>query len=195
MTALNLSRALLVVRTLHADGGPEAPAGWERSPQGDTGWNVLTAPGGHRVLALRVATGPGGTRGLFAVYGPPAVLATIEAAADLAMPVREAWRRRDEAAVLLYLRSWPVFRCAGFERDHEGNAVPFSGVRRLLGPGGRLPDYTVTGLPWNLAADGSLTTQALARYRVTSIDRPALDTSIGNLGCRVLLEDEPDPGA
>lgn len=193
MTALDLSRALLVVRALHADGGPEAPETWNRAPQGDTGWHVLTAPDGHRVVAYRANTY--GTRGLFAVLGAPPVLAGVEAAADLAMPAREAWRRRAEAGVLLYLRSWPAWRCQGFERDSEGDPVAFDGVRRLLDEGGRLPDYTIDGLPWNLAADGSLTTQALARYRVTSIDRPALDTTLAGLGCNVLVEDEPDPGA
>lgn len=193
MTPLDLSRALLVVRTLHADGGPDAPVDWERAPQGSTGWHVLTDPDGHRVACYRANTD--GVRGLFACLGPPAALATIEAAADLAMPAREAWRRRAEAGVLLYLRSWPTFRCTGFERDIDGNPVAFDGVRRLIDDGGRLPDYTVDALPWNLAANGSLTTQALARYRVTSIDRPALGTTLMGLGCDQLFDDEEDPGA
>jgi hypothetical protein len=192
--SLDLSRSLLIVRALHADGGPEAGA-WERTPQGDTGWHVLTAPGGAQVVCYRANTDPGATRGLFAIFGPPAVLSAIEATADLAMPAAEAWRRRAEAAVLLYLRSWPTFLCAGFERDADGNPVAFSGVRQLLDPGGRLPDYTVTPLPWNLAADGRLTTQALARYRVTSIARPALGITLAGLGCNDLFDAEPDSGA
>lgn len=193
MTPLDLSRAVLVVRSLHIDGGPNVPIDWARAPQGESGWYVIATPAGDRMVCYRANTD--GSRGLFACLGPSSVLATIEAAAALAMPAREAWRRRAEAGVLLYLRSWPTFRCQGFERDIDGNPTAFDGVRRLIEDGGRLPDYTVDALPWDLAADGSLTTQALARYRVTSIDRPALEITLAGLGCGGLFEDEVDPGA
>lgn len=194
---LDLSRSVLLVRTLHADGGPEAPGTWLREPQGDTGWYVIADPSGHRVLCYRVNTYT--DRGLFACFGPTATLAGLEALADLALPAREAWRRRDEASVKLYLRSWTTLRCSGFERDSEGAAVPFTdGVRVLIDEGGRLPDWTTEALPWNLAADGSLTTQALARYRVTSFagnDTMQLGATLAGMACPFLLDAEPDPGA
>lgn len=202
--SLDLSRALLVVRDLDpGTGAPVCPPTWLCVPVAPLWWRLW--PGGDSLpsdpscLVHRANVDPGGTRGLFAVLGPPAVLSTIEAAADLALPAREAWRRRAEPGVLLYLRSWPTFRCQGVERATDENGdpivVPFDGVRRLLDEGGRLPDYTVEPLPWDLAADGSLTTQALARYRVTGVDRPALETTLAGLGCHARFEDQEDPGA
>lgn len=188
---ISLGRALLLVRALGADGGPACPDGWACSPQSG-GWYEVETPAGERLLAYR--ENDDGTRGLFAILGDAAVLASIEASSTLALPAREAWRRRLDPGVLPYMRRWRTYRWGGLARDEEGTPQPFASVSSLVPYGVALPDPTVSALPWHLASDGTLTTPAAAAIRVDSITLPALAATMAGLDCHGRFEAEPDPG-
>lgn len=208
-----ITRSVLVVRPevpgQHVDrtqlnwdpgaGGPSVPSGWSSARQGDTNWYQLREPSNERILCYVANRALG--RVLCACFGSESALAVVESGADLALPAREAWRRRNESAIKTYLRYWPTLGCDGFERipDGEGQdqVLAFSGVRRVLDEGGQLPDWQVSTLPWNLAPDGSLTTQALARFRVTGfagVDTISIRNTLAGLSCISAFEDEEDLG-
>lgn len=188
---ITLERALLLVRDLDGDGGPECPVGWACIAQ-DGRWYEIEAPSGARVLAYR--ENDNGAQGLFALVGDAATLALIDGSSALALPAREAWRRRLDPAVLPYMRRWRTFRWAGLARDSGGTAQPFAGVSRLIPDGAVLPDPSLTPLPWYLAEDGSVALPAAAAIRVDSITRPALAATMAGLNCQGRFEAEPDPG-
>lgn len=188
---ITLERALLLVRDLGADGGPACPVGWTCTEQ-DGGWYEVEAPDGARVFAYR--ENDNGTQGLFALVGDAATLALIDGSSALALPAREAWRRRLDPGVLPYMRRWRTYRWAGLARDSGGTAQPFAGVSRLIPDGAVLPDPTTTPLPWYLAEDGSMALPAAAAIRVDSITLPALAVTMAGLDCHGRFEAEPDPG-
>ncbi len=147
------------------DGGPDAPATWERSVQGTTGWVMIEHPDG---LLAAYYVGPIAgppAQGLFALFG---TTATIEAWDPAAMPAREAFRRRLEPHAGKMHRNWPVWRVT----DGAGT----DSRRRLPVPlAAGLPS---AGSPW--AGD------------VTALHRPALEvTLLGHL-LDTRFEDEPD---
>ncbi len=164
-----LAHAYIAIRDLHADGGPAAPETWSRSVQGSTGWTMLEHPLGllaaYRVNAI-------GARGLFAVFGPQAVLETIAANAGSAevMPARELWRRRAETQPRKAVRAWRTWIV-----DDDGEPE----VRRtLIDEGGTLPVTPPTvAVPWGT---------------VTRLYRPALDATLAGHPLHTRLEDEPD---
>lgn len=190
MTLL-IERALLLVRDLDPSGGPLAPDGWQVITHSG-GWYEVVRPAGQRVLAYR--ENDDGVRGLFALFGDIDTLAMIDASSALALPAREVWRRRNEAGVKPHVRRWRTLRGSGQERDAEGNAVPWIGVRSVVPVGAALPDWATDPLPWNLDAAGALTTAQLAVIRVETVDRPALLAEMAGSASPAAFENEPDTG-
>jgi hypothetical protein len=194
---VSFANAYVAVRDLHSDGGPDAPEAWGRSVQGTTLWTMIEHPLG--LIAAKRINVIGG-RGLFSLHGDKAALDSIASGNDEVMPARTAWRRRavtdaapGEASPNQIVRAWRTWRCDVWEKDDEGTPIPFASVRRVLSAEGvMLPS---TPLPWDLAADGTETTQALAVRRVTVIHRPAMHATLAGHSLHVTFEDEPDEGA
>jgi len=159
-------------------------------------WFDITHPSGRRVIAYR--ENENGSLALWAVFGTSDDLTDLAAITTDDMPAREAWRRRSEPAVKARLRYWRTLRCSGQERDGEGNPVAFTDeIRNVIPRGARLPDYDVTPPPWNLAADGSLTTAPNAVIRVESVSGAntlALSTTLAGHGYPTAFADEEDEG-
>jgi len=191
----SLAHAYVAIRDLHADGGPAAPASWKRSVQGSTGWTMITHPSGDTIAALFVNAV--GTRGLFILFGHQARLESIAANTSNVMPAREAYRRGrlgTETSTRNIIRAWPWWRCDVIERGEDGSPLPVQrrAVRRLTSVGTLLPRFDKTPPPWNLDADGNITTVALATRRVTAIHGPALGHVLAGRDSAAVLEDEPD---
>lgn len=193
-------RALLIVHDVDPEtGAPSVPQGWTVNLCGTASapWYALTHPTGRRVVAYR--ENESGSVALWAVMGEADDLADLAAIATQDMPAREAWRRRSEAGVKPRLRYWRTLRCSGQERDGEGNPVPFTNeVRNVIPRGAQLPDYDSEGFPWNLAADGSLTTAANAVIRVEAVSGAntlALSHTLAGHGYPTAFADEEDDGA
>lgn len=178
--------AYLFVRDVAANNGPVVPSTWFVRREADS-WYTYRTNDDIRLACWRANTNANGL-GLFLVLGPRAKLQELadaaNAAEDPAAPLAAVWAARNTSALAMaVMRRWPVWRFTGFERvtDPEGvttTPAVTNGVRRLIPEGAVLPDPSVTALPWNLGANGSLTTQALAKYRVTSIAGPALNATI-----------------
>jgi len=193
-------RALLIVHDVDPEtGAPTVPQDWTVTLCGNASapWYDVTHPSGRRVVAYR--ENDDGSVALWAVFGAPDDLTDLAAITTSDMPAREAWRRRSEPAVKARLRYWRTLRCSGQERDGEGNPVPFTNeVRNVIPRGAQLPDYDSEGFPWNLGADGSLTTAANAVIRVESVsgvDTLALSTTLAGHGYPTAFADEADPEA
>ena len=200
---------ILLVRNLqpgqHADpdgaafdlgaGGPAVPATWASRVQ-TGGWYILTHPSGRMVAACHV--NDNGAQGLFGVDGDPADLAEIANSVPVAVPAREAWRRRNEAGIKPYLRWWRILKCSGARRV-EGAMEAFADRCVDIVPiGVQIPDWESVALPWHLAADGSITTEELAELRVDAFsgaDTLCLGRTMLGAGHDQLFADEPDPGA
>ena len=177
-----LRNAFLFVRDVAANGGPAIPETFaSRAEHG--GWYTVRTDDGVILGCWRANTNAEG-RGLFLLLGPREKLEELAAAAnaeqDPAAPLKTTWDARTTSALALaVMRHWRDWRCTGFERLTTPEGVTTTPafteqVRRLIPEGAALPDPNVTPLPWNLAANGTLTTQALAKYRVTAISAPAL---------------------
>ena len=82
-----------------------------------------------------------------------------------------------------------VARAVGQLRDENGDPVAFDGVRTLVPRGAQLPDPTAVALPWNLAADGSITTPANAVIRVEAL------AGVDTLALAITLAGHPYPSA
>lgn len=183
--------AYLCVRDLDpATGGPVLPDGSTCIVQ-DAGWFTLTR-GSITIAAWRANAV--GSRGLFALFAPRAVLDAIADAEPLCMPAREAWERRTESSVRAALRRWRHWRIDGHVRDPvtgDARAVT-DAVVRLVPEGAAIPDPTTTPLPWLLRADGTVTSVAgEAAVRVTALHRPALDRTLAGYALHERAEDEP----
>lgn len=188
---LSLGHAYLAVRDVASGGGPEVGAGWTVQPESDS-WYVLRRTSDDlRIAAWRANSSNG--RALWAVWGPQSFLTALAAAEAQCMPAREAWERRNEAAVRVWLRRWPVWRVTGQIRLVDGSLAAITDLaRRLIPEGGTLPDPTTQALPWLLRADGTLTAvQAEAVIRVTAISRPAFLATLAGFDLHTIAEDEP----
>lgn len=162
---MTLANAYVAIRDLHEDGGPTAPEAWSRSVQGSTGWTMIEHPNGLLAAYLvDIVPGPPNQDGLFAFFGPQALLDTIAGA----MPAREMFRRRSEPAVGRMMRAWPVWRV-----DDDGE----NEVRRRLIP--RATGLPTVSVPWGT---------------VTRLYHPALDATLAGRSLHLTLEDEPDRG-
>lgn len=192
-------RALLVVHDFDAEtGAPSVPATWTVGRIGDRPWYALTHPSGRTVLAWRENEhGPSGLA-LWAILGEAEDLAELDSRVETSMPAREMWRRRTQPAARSRLRWWRTLRCSGQERI-DGSPTPFTDeVRTLVPRGVQLPDPALNALPWNLAADGSLTTPANAVIRVESFsgaDTLAMAITLAGHRYDRGFADEEDPGA
>lgn len=165
-----MTRAYIALRDLHEDGGPAAGERWERAPQGETGWTMLTD--GDVTLACFRANSVG-SRGLFAVLGPVDVLEALANGNAEVMPAREAWRRRAETKAKRIIRHWPWWIA-----DVDGERARV----RLIAEGEVLPATMPTvGAPWVLAA-GS----------VSRLYRPMMGITGAGRGDVAAVEDEPD---
>ena len=159
------------------------PAGWTVHPQSG-GWVEFRRASDGALLACYTAN-VAGARGLFAILGDRSILDAIAASFDLAAPARDVWEAAKAGPGLArdVMRRWRDWRIDGFERDPEtGDPVALANERRRLmaDEGFALPDPATNPLPWNLDANGQLTTQAAAVVRVTVIHRPALSASMAN---------------
>ena len=154
------------------DGGPDAPEGWARSPQGRSGWTMIDHPPTGTVLAAYRVNAVG-VRGLFALFGPQSVLEAIASSNADVMPARELWRRRAEVQARKAVRAWRTWIV-----DDAGETE----VRRtLIAEGELLPATPPTvGSPWGT---------------VTRLYRPAMAATLAGHGLHVTLEDQPDRGA
>ena len=209
-------RGDLVDRPAWHAGAPWLPESWwgERTQRVGVWW-VFRRPSTGEQVAIARANALGG-RGLYAVVGPLDWLESLASGNDEIMPAREAWRRRaeddappGEASPRQICRAWRWYRVDCTERatqsdvdlglaDAVGDPIQRDGVRRrLLTEGHLLPDPTTEALPWDLDADGQLTTQAQAVIRVRAIHRPVLAPDVPGVvgkGLHVMLESEPDRG-
>lgn len=190
-----LNNCFLAVQDLVNDedhnivGAPLLGEDWIITPA-TSGWFFLQR-GAQRVACWRANSL--GSTGLFAIFGEKFFLDNLAEGRTNVMPAREAWDRRAEAPVRQFLRFWPTWNCAGFERV-SGSPQAFSGVRTLTPPGVQIPDPTVTALPWALDETGAIVPQAQAVIRVDSILSPALHRTIAGLKLNEVLENE-DPRA
>lgn len=163
-----LSNAYIAIRDLDVDGGPAVPEDWERSVQGTTGWTMLKTPSREVLAAYRINVV--GARGLFAVFGPQAVLEAIAATNSEVMPGRELWRRRAETQAGKAVRRW----CTWIVDDGGETEVR----RTLIDEGGVLPATPPSvGVPWGT---------------ITKLYRPALNATLAGHPLHKRLEDEPD---
>ena len=190
---IDVGRAYLCVRDLDpSSGGLVLPAAWQVTPQ-DAGWYTLTRESdGLTVAAWRANSA--GTRALFALFGPIALLGAVAAVEPACMPAREAWARRAEPAVRVWLRRWLHWRIDGQVRDGAGVAQPVTAqVVQLVPESAAIPDPPTTPLPWLLRADGTVTTVAAqAQVRVTAIHRPAMGHTLAGFALHSVCEDEPE---
>jgi len=169
-----LGHAYIAIRDLYVDpetgepdGGPDAPEGWARSPQGSTGWTMIDHPDGL-IAAYRVNAV--GLRGLFALFGPQSVLEAIAAGNSEIMPAREIWRRRAEVQARKTVRAWRTW----IVDDDTGTEVR----RTLIAEGELLPATPPTvGSPWGT---------------VTKLYRPAMAATLAGHALHQTLEDQPD---
>ena len=171
---------LLAIRQIAANGGPDLPIGWT-SVAASGRWYTVRTPGGDALDVNRVNTNVAVTRGLFAICGSRTVLDSLAASSDLISPLTTAWSAALSGPGLArdVMRRWRWYNIDGFVRDPEGDPLAVSGQdARLIGEGDTLPDPAVTSLPWNLDANGGITTQAAAVVRVTTINRPAFGRTI-----------------
>lgn len=192
-----LDRCFLAVRDQATDQSPILPDGWTVRPEAG-GFFVLRRNSDNvRILAWRANTDAAGTRGLYAVWGPIAVLNAIAAVEPLCMPARELWdaAQGGNATAIAVARRWPVWRWSGSERDPvSGSLVAVSNVvRRLIFEGQTMPT-SGTAFPWRFSETGTIVgTDAEAKYRVSgpiSSLRPALHMTIGGFLLHTTLEDE-----
>lgn len=191
---LSLDRAYLCVRDLSANGGPVLPNGWTSQAEAGGWYTLRRNSDGLRILAWRANSVS--ARGLFALFAPLAVLEAVASVEPACMPAVEAWNRRDEAAVRVFLRRWRHWRIDGNVRlpDDTTPAVTNRTVQ-LIPEGAAIPDPTVTALPWLIRADGTTTAVlAEAAVRVTAIHRPAMDATVASYALHTGLEDEPARG-
>ena len=168
-----LGHAYIAIRDLYVDpetgepdGGPDAPEGWARSPQGSTRWTMIGHPDGL-IAAYRVNAV--GLRGLFALFGPQSVLEAIAAGNSEIMPAREIWRRRAEVQARKAVRAWRTW----IVDDDTGTEVR----RTLIAEGELLPTSTPPGPSWGT---------------VTKLYRPAMAATLAGHALHQTLEDEPD---
>lgn len=193
-------RALLVVHGYDPiTGAPSVPARWtvELCGNADAPWYCLMHPTGRMVFAYRENEHAPSSQALWCIVGEADDLADLAAIVDEDMPARAAWRRRDEPAVRTFLRRWRTLRCDGFTRDPEtGDPVAFTNEVKVLIPrGAQLPDWSTSPPPWNLDADGRLTTATNAVIRVTGfagVNTLALANTLAGHRYDQAFADEPD---
>jgi len=171
-------------------------------PQGD-GW-VEAHRAGARLLLWRANSFAG--RGLFAAFGPRAVLDALRALEPLCGPasVLVTAAVGGNANAQTVLRRWPTWRVTGFRRRIADGAVPSAGpsvvaitneVVRLFPDGGQTPAFPLptAGSPWRFSAAGAIVgTDGAAAIRVNSIDGISIDLGIGGFDPQSIMVGEPD---
>lgn len=194
-------------------GAPRLPAAWWDDQAQRVGpwwaWRIPSGPHQGEIVCAARVNALGG-RALYAIAGPLGWLEGQAAGTDAVMPGREAWRRRSETGPRQIVRAWRWWRGDYTERATQadvdsgratsvGDPVQRDGaVRRLLSVGHMLPDPTSEAMPWDLDADGELTTMGAAVIRVRALTRPCLPPNvptIAGVDLHTILEQEPDRGA
>jgi hypothetical protein len=197
---LDASRCYLCVRDQAADLAPVMPAGWTARREA-SGWYTITrSSDGLRILAWRANTNAAGTRALYALFAPLAVLEAVAAVEPLCAPARELWASAllGNAAAIAVVRRWPSWRFTGGERASArsgGQLVAVTDVvRRVLFVDGQTmpaPPMPTPAAPWRFDATGAFVgTDLASQIRIDSITRPALDASIASYVLNAVAEDE-----
>jgi len=196
---VDIDHCYLCLRDQDASQGPVMPAGFTARRESGGWYTIMRDSTGSPVgAAWRANTNAAGTRGLYAVFGPLSILNALAAIEPLCMPAREllALVIAGNAPAIAVARRWPTWRFSGSERDIvSGSLVAVSTVvRRLIFDGQTLPAPPLpsTGSPWRFSSTGAIVaTDAACRYRVTSLVRPALDTTLAGYTLHTVAEDEP----
>jgi hypothetical protein len=197
---MDVAHSYLCVRDQAADLSPVLVAGWSALREADGWYTITRASDGLEIVAWRANTNAAGTRGLYALFGPTAVLEAIAAIEPLCMPARELWTSAlgGNSTAIAVARRWPTWRFDGSERDRSGSLVPVTSVvRRVLYEGQTMPapPMPTPAAPWRFAADGSIVgTDPAAQYVITNIVRPALQITIAGYALAASCEDEPSRG-
>jgi hypothetical protein len=195
---LDVERCYLCVRDQTADLAPVLPNGWTAQREHGGWYTIRRDSDGLRILAWRANTNAAGTRALYALFAPLAVLEAVAAIEPLCAPAREFWAAAagGNATAIAVVRRWPIWRFSGSERDTvSGALVPVVDVvRRVIFEAQTMPapPMPTAGAPWRFGADGAIVgTDGASQYVITAITRPALDTTVASYALHVVAEDEP----
>jgi hypothetical protein len=193
---LDASRCYLCVRDQAADLSPVMPAGWTAQREAGGWYTLHRSSDGLRIFAWRANTNAAGTRALYALFAPLAVLEAVAAVEPLCAPARELWASAvgGNATAIAVVRRWPTWRFTGSERI-GGSLVPvIDVVRRVLLADGQTmpaPPMPTDAAPWRFDATGAIVgTDIASQYRITSIARPALDATFWGFALEAIAEDE-----